>query len=221
MKGTYACLLLLIGCGSVFAGVDHVDSASGEVVIRSAGPRHVLVLVDTASDGRDGLVDQWFILESAENFDTPLSADLQTANLVFYPGSLRVTSPDQRTIYEFAVPDHEERRPAPQHFRVVRRTGIGLSHVERDTPVRISTTRRNPVVMPSTSCAEEDGCYPWAEWIWEGTGGTSNTCDSGGPGSTSCSASGGGSSCSVSCSAGYYACCTASGGLKTCKCIKG
>jgi len=75
--------------------------------------------------------------------------------------------------------------------------------------------------MPSMSCTEEEGCYPWAEWIWEGTGGTSNTYDSGGPGSTSCSASGGGSSCSVSCSAGYYACCTASGGLKTCKCIKG
>ena len=36
MKGAYACLLLLIGCGSVFAGVEHVESASGEVVIRNS-----------------------------------------------------------------------------------------------------------------------------------------------------------------------------------------
>ena len=181
------------------------------------------MLVDTAKDGKDGLVDQWFILESAEGFDMPLSAELPNANLVFYPGSLRITSPNERTMYDFAVPDREERRPAPKHFRLVRRTGIGLSHVESDTRVPISTAGRNPVVMPSMACSEEEGCFPWAEWIWEGGGGSgggSSTCDSGGPGATSCSASGGGSSCSVTCGAGYYACCTASGGLKTCKCIK-
>ena len=219
---TFTCLLVVLGCGGALAGVPHVESAAGEVVIRTVGPRHLFVLVDTARGARDGLVDQWFILVAEDAVQSPLDVHLPHAQLVHYPGTLRVTAADQRTVYEFVVPEHEENQPLPQHFQIVRNTGIGLSHAVAATPHPIARATRSGITTQADDCVEEEGCFPYEDFIWEGGGGGgSTTCRSGGPGSTSCSVSGGGTSCSVSCGPGYYACCEAYAGLPKCTCVKG
>lgn len=212
-----ALFLTLIGCSTAFGLATHAESAHGDVVIRAAGSRHILVLVDS---DRDRLIDQWFILESADDLDPTLSIALTDANLVHSPGVLRVSGPRQQVIHDFVVSDYEEPRPAPPAFTVSRHAGIGLSHVVSKTPYRISAAKAAEMASSADGCADGDDCLPVLDWWWGGNEG-GGTCDSGGPGSNQCSVSSGSSSCSVSCNSGYFACCRAVSGLPSCKCVKG
>ncbi|HEX2834637.1 MAG TPA: hypothetical protein VHW00_16615 [Thermoanaerobaculia bacterium] len=188
------------------------------MVIRAAGSRHLLVIVDT---DRDQLIDQWFVLESADDLDSTLPVVLANASLVHSPGMLRVSAAQEQVIHDFVVPDYEEARSAPPAFSVMRHAGIGLTHVVRKTSYRISLAKPAQLALSADGCADGEDCLPVLDWWWGGNDGGGGTCDSGGPGSNQCSVSSGSSSCSVSCNSGYFACCRAVSGLPACKCVKG
>ena len=185
--------------------------AKGEVIIFSYTADKIIVAVDTSERGADGFVDQWFVLQTSLVPNTQLPIHIPHAELDHGPGLLRVISPSDHIVYEFATTGVVSESKLPAGFRVLRTEGFGLSHNNGDTTVRVASANRR-----------DSGCETCKVQDWgEVGGGASSTCDSGGPGSTSCSSSGGGTSCSVTCSAGYYACCTAAAGLKNCKCVKG
>lgn len=210
-------VLTLIGCANAFAIVPHAESVSGEVVIRSVGPRHIVVFVDSHQGGRSGLIDQWFILESPEPIDETLSMRFAGANLVHYPGNLRISVAREQKLFEFVVPDYDEGRPMPNGFSVTRYTGIGLSHVVHDSPDRMDS-----IQGVAGRCADGTNCPPDLDWyVDDGSGGGGTSCDSGGAGANQCSVTSGTSSCNVTCNSGYYACCQATTGLPTCKCVRG
>jgi len=205
---TRAALLILLGCTNAWANPVHVESAEGEVVIRNVGLHHVIVLVDSAARTTDGRIDQWFVLES-EAALSPISILLRRANLVFSPGSLRVVSAPDKTIYDFIVSERAESKPVPTAFQLIRYEGFGLSHVVHETTIDIGSR-----------CAEGDACLPVLDWDESGGNGGTVTCDGGGPGSNSCSVTASSSACAVTCNPGFYACCKAVAGLPTCKCVK-
>lgn len=198
------------------AGRDPVEFYLGDVLVRTDGAR-VLVMVDTITArgvAPDGLVDQWFVLETAGP-STPIFAHLSDALLVHSPGALRVTTTEQQ--FDFMLSDGDASLPAPRGLEAIttRTVGIGLSHNKGATAIRLAgqLDRAGRVATTCEGCEvlnPDDG----------GLGAGGGNCDSGGPGSTSCSVSAGtsGYSCSVSCSAGYYACCLAQGGRVSCKC---
>lgn len=211
-------LVLLIGCNALVANPDgkakHLRVDRGDVLIRSSGPRHIVVLVDTFAGGRDGVVDQWYILESAQPFTEPVWVRLPVAELLHRDGSLRVTAHEQRAVYDFVVHGAEVAAPVPQGFAAVRNEGFGLSHGLGVTTVQLARFKPGAVTTLDEECPE---CMPLND-DW-GVGGTSApSCDGGGVGSSSCSVTSGSNSCSTTCSSGYYACCQFTRTGVSCKC---
>lgn len=196
--------------------VEHVESYLGDVILRTEQSR-VLVLVDTildAGSGPDGIVDQWFSLQTAEPLLVPLSDHLRSALVVHSEGTLRITTPTSR--YELVVEghDHEARAHEAASMRLV---GIGLAHARGESGVRLAS-QLDRAGRVRVTC---DDCDPFVQDPSSGGGGGGGSCSSGGPGATSCSASYGTTSCSVACATGYYACCHAVPGAAYCRCIRG
>ncbi|HEX6099247.1 MAG TPA: hypothetical protein VF432_23235 [Thermoanaerobaculia bacterium] len=211
-----ACLMLLLACSPALAQPGHADRVENylaDVVVRTDGDR-VTVLLDTIVDAGtapDGIVDQWFVLQTAEPVLTPVMVHLPQALVVHQPRALRISTSDQR--YELLI----DRPKTPDAAMTTRIAGIGLSHNTGTKGPRLGDQldRRGRVV---TTC---DWCLTQDPGPGGGSGSGSTSCPSGGPGATQCSASYGTNSCSVSCASGYYACCQALPGSAYCRCIKG
>jgi len=227
MRRTLA--LLFLGCAGLFAFAqepdraarertrpEHVDISTGDVLLRTNGTR-ILVMVDTILDRSvppDGLVDQWFVLETGEP-SVPMSAHLADALLVHSAGVLRITTAEQR--FEFVVAGDTRNVPTPNGLEAIttRAVGIGLSHNKGQTTISIAQQldRAGRISTDCEACGVLDPD--------PGPGGSGGAaCGSGGPGSTSCSVTSGGNSCSVSCAAGYYACCNGIAGDTYCRCVR-
>jgi hypothetical protein len=210
-----ACVALLLAGSPLFARSvkpERVESYLADVVVRTDGDR-VTVLLDTILDAGtapDGVVDQWFVLQTAEPVLVPVMVHLPQALVVHQPRGLRISTSDQR--YEFLI----DRLETPDTAMATRIVGIGLSHNTGTKGPRLSdqVDRRGRVVATCDWCLTQD----------PGPGGGSGggaSCPSGGPGATQCSASSGTNSCSVACASGYYACCQALPGAAYCRCVKG
>lgn len=209
------CLMLLLACSPLLAQpgkADRVESFLADVVVRTDGDK-VMVLLDTILDAGtapDGIVDQWFVLQTAEPVLTPVMAHLPQALVVSQPRGLRISTADQRFELTLDGPDR------PDTVLTTRVVGVGLSHNTGVKGPRLGDQldRRGRVVTKCDWCLQQD----------PGPGGGSGggtSCPSGGPGSTQCSASSGTNSCSVACASGYYSCCQALPGAAYCRCIKG
>lgn len=216
MRLACAVLMMLIGCSPVVATAgpaagQHVESYAGEVLIDSKDAR-VIVLVDTfKGSGRDGVVDQWFVLQ-AEEAVPPLAEHLENAQIVHSAGSLRIVSHGNRVLFDLIVSGRGSAAEVPANFKATTVEGIGLSRSTGETTIRIPKVRRDG--LTAFDC---EGCGPMdPDYGWGGSG----SCASGGTGSVSCSASTGTYSCSVSCGPGYNACCNAMIGGVSCKCVK-
>jgi len=192
----------------------HVSSYLGDVLLRSDGVR-VFAMVDTILDRSaptDGLVDQWFILETAEPVMPPISAHLPGALLVHSSGTLRVTSAEHR--YDFVLAGEERELPG-QGTLATTVVGIGLSHIKAEaTTVRMADHSGRGRV--STTC---DACEVLDPDPDDGGSGGS-ACPSGGPGAIQCSARYSSNSGSVSCASGYYACCNAQPAAAYGRCVR-
>jgi len=192
---------------------EHVEISAGDVLIRTNGNR-ILVMVDTILDktaAPDGLVDQWFTLETAEP-PIPVFVHLAGSLIVHSPGALRISTAEER--FEFVLADSH--RSAESNDAITTRVaGIGLSHNTGPTTISLASQidRRGKV---SSEC---DECGPLDTDPGGGSGGGA-ACGSGGAGSTSCSVTSGSSSCSVTCAAGYYACCNGIAGSTNCRCVR-
>lgn len=203
--------VLAIGC-SAFAQ-PHVLGTAGEVrIVQGSNARRVIVMVDTQSSSKDGLVDQWFIFESAEALPVP-NGHYSIAQIVYREGNLRLISHADRSIVDFVVDGHPFDTPVPHGYAAARFDGIGLSRSTGETRVPIVRGNRGTL---GTNCEGVD-CDESLDYTGEGGGGGSS-CDAGGEGSTQCSASSGTYSCSVTCAGGYYACCNVVVGGVSCKC---
>lgn len=216
-----ACALLvaivLLGCSVAVAEPDpprpdRVEGFTGEVLIDTRG-FHVVVLVDTNKQGRDGVVDQWFILQST-GAPPALFEHIRNAQITHSEGHLRVVSMDRRVAYDFALADHPRQAGLPPGFTVTAVDGYGLSHNIGETAVRIPAVRRGWVT--TMDCEGCDVVYP-CDGCDGGGGATS--CESGGQGATSCSISSGTKSCSITCTGAYRACCNTTATGVSCKCV--
>lgn len=196
---------------------DHVEFYSGDVLIRTDGAR-IFVMVDTVKDdsggGMDGLVDQWFTLQGDEPFVMPVFAHVPAADIVHWPGALRVTSGEAQTRFEFVLSDADRDTPVPHSYGATRVAGVGLSHNIGDTNIHIASQLDRGRV--TTNCPE---CGP-LEIDPGGGGNDAAGCVSGGSGASACSTGLGGAVCSISCVSGYYACCNSIPGFASCKCVK-
>jgi len=191
----------------------HVASYAGNVLIRTQGVR-VLVMVDTSFDRTaqsDGVVDQWFVLETATPLLMPINEHLGEASLLYSAEVLQVTSLDRS--FEFTL--HGDTGSADG--LTTRIAGVGLSHHKAEkTNIRIADEVRRGRV--SATCY---ACNALDPDPGSGDGG-GTTCSSGGPGSTQCSATRNNLSCSITCAAGYYACCNyGTSGAPSCRCVSG
>ena len=190
----------------------HVSSWVGNVLIRTEGVR-IYVMVDTpARRGAqaDGIVDQWFIFETAEPVIPAISAHLGDSLLVHSDGVLEVSSEGQR--FEFVV---EGSSGVPDGV-TTRLAGIGLAHHRAETTaVRIAEEAASDDASPTCMACEALDPDPGAG----GGGGTS--CSSGGPGTVSCTATQGGYSCTITCAPGRYACCNYGTSVPYCRCVSG
>ena len=219
-RAAYALLLsgVLLGCSVAVAQPDpprpnRVESFTGEVLIDTKG-YHVVVLVDTSSGGRDGLVDQWFILTSTDIPPT-LFEHLKAAQILHSDGHLRVVSMDRRVAYDFVLADQPRQADLPTGFTATHIEGYGLSHNLGETTIRIPQVRRGWVT--TADCEGCDVVYPCDGCDGGGTGASS--CESGGQGATSCSITNGSKSCSITCTSSYRACCNTTATGVSCKCV--
>lgn len=182
---------------------DRVRREIGDVVILNHGLDRLVVAIDTDITGTDGLVDQWFVLQTLlPAADTRIH--LHDVDVVYKKEFVRVTSHQDKKVYEFVL-DGADVSPAPNpRYDLMRNEGFGLAHNTRDTTIRLS----------SDGCADcESLTQDWGE-LGDDSG--AGTCNAGGLGATSCSLSGG---CSVSCSSSHYACCrTLANGNSSCRC---
>lgn len=205
-------LVLLLGCTPVIAG-DHAEGYTGEVLINSRDGA-VMILVDTFKEKRDGLVDQWFTLQTDDG-GAVLSEHLGVATVVHASGYLRVISAEHQTVYEFAVPGNERTEALPEGFTVVRREGYGLARNAGPTNVRIGKLRERGITIFECTL----GCDPIYPDFGDYGGGGYTACMSGGPGSVSCSVTHGELSCNVTCGQGTYSCCNFAP-APNCRCVK-
>jgi hypothetical protein len=182
---------------------DRARREIGDVVIFNHGLDRLVVAIDTDITGTDGLVDQWFVLQTLLPA-TETRIHLRDADVVYKKEFVRVTSHQDDKVYEFAL-EGVDVSPAPNaRYDVVRNEGFGLAHNTGDTTIRLS----------SDDCA---GCESLTQdWGELGDDSGAGTCNAGGIGATSCSLSGG---CSVSCTSSHYACCrTLANGNSSCRC---
>ena len=178
-------------------GHDRARRDIGEVLIFNRGLDKLIVAMDTDLTGKDGLVDQWFVLQTL----VPVAETrihLRAADVLVKDGLVRVTSHRDRKVYELGL---EGTAPVPivnARYDVVRTEGFGLAHHIADTTLQFSSNGRD-------DCADcESLMQDWGEL---GGGSGAGACDAGGIGASGCSLSEGTSSCSATCTGNYYACC--------------
>jgi hypothetical protein len=205
---TTAILLSLLAATHLIAQApdsnrDRARREIGDVVIFNHGIDRLIVAIDTDITGADGLVDQWFVLQTLlPAAETRIH--LRDADVVYKKDFVRVTSHQDKKVYELAL-EGADTSPAPNaRFDVVRTEGFGLAHNTDDTTIRLSWD----------DCA---GCESLTQdWGELGDDSGAGSCDAGGIGASSCSLSGG---CSVTCTSGHYACCrTLANGKTSCSC---
>ncbi|MEA2464045.1 MAG: hypothetical protein QOJ98_1792 [Acidobacteriota bacterium] len=206
-------LMSLVACsqliGAPAAAPADARHDVGNVLIFNQGLNSLVVAMDT--EGKDGLVDQWFVLQTlAPVAETRVHVRL--ANVHFREGLLRVISRPDQTAYEFALDGAGPGSELPPGYRVVRSEGYGLSRNVGETTLMLPSKDKR--TCDTCESLEQD----WGEI--GGGGGGSYTCLSGGAGATKCSYTSGSKSCSVECMSGSYACCgiTAAGAVR-CSCV--
>ena len=220
---------LLLGCGSVMA--DTPPELPGQVREDSGAVRifayrsNVFIVMDVHGRGTDGLVEQWYVLQT----DTPpaieLPIELPVARIRHREGVVRVNAPGSVTVYDFVSTGRDATWPEPAPVTAIRVDGYGLSHNTGASTMRIGgrkTTRDRIATADEEGC---DVCEPYHQDWGSGSGGgggATATCQSGGNPSVSCSVSGNNGSCAITCPPGYYSCCNAGGVLTmpACKCYK-
>lgn len=183
------------------------QSISGDAVLFPVPGKGLALAVDGGSAGRDGYVDQVFVLQQ-ETASAVQSRVLSGAD-IFYAGRLLLVRAAGHAPVVFVVqgdggaePDMGGVPAGAERFTgfgMARRTGAWEIPLDEVTGARMSD------LLPTCASAPTDGVR------------TASTCDSGGAGATSCSTSCiSGGSCSTSCTAGYYACCNKA--VCTCTC---
>lgn len=210
-------VVLLLCCTSMVAAgppSNHVESFTGEVLLDAKGSI-VVVLVDANKGGRDGFVDQWFVLQTAGTA-TPVFDHATSAQIVHGEGYLQIINAERQTVHELIISDDVRSPAPPAGFTVVRAEGFGLSHNISKTSVKIPDIRRNSATaFDCVGCDEFNLCYDFCD----GGGGTGAvSCTAGGTGSTSCSITSGTNACSADCRQGYYACCNSTAYAVSCRC---
>jgi hypothetical protein len=203
-----AILLSLLAAAHVMAEApgsnrDRARRDIGDVVIFNYGLDRLIIAIDTDITGMDGLVDQWFVLQTLlPAAETRIH--LRDAEIVYTKEFVRVIAREDKKVYELAL-EGAEASPGPKgRYDVVRTEGFGLAHHTSDTAIRLS----------SDDCA--DCASLTQDWGELGDDSGAGSCTAGGIGATSCSLSGG---CSVSCSSSHYACCrTLANGTSSCRC---
>jgi hypothetical protein len=208
-----AILLALLASSRLAAqsvvAANHAHRDIGEVLIFSDGPNRLVVAMDTDAGHKDGLVDQWFVLQT----NGPVAetrVHLQAADIRFRDGLLRVIAQQERTVYEFAVNGAAPGAPLEPEYLVVRTEGFGLSRNVGETTLRIA-----PEHDRCETC--ESLTQDWGE-LGGGTGGSG--CTSGGLGATSCSVTNGTKTCTITCDSVSYPCCNITSTGVNCKCYQ-
>jgi hypothetical protein len=190
-------------------GRDRARREIGDVVIFNQGTDRLIVAMDTDTFGNDGLVDQWFTLQTLLPA-AEIRVHLSSADVVYNDRFVRVTSPQDKKVYEFVLEGADAGPEVNAQYDVVRTEGFGLAHNAGDTTIRLSSDKRDP-------CA--DCASLTQDWGELGGDGGAGSCDAGGIGATSCSRGSGTETCSVNCSGSYYPCCrTLANGKVTCAC---
>lgn len=208
---TSALLLSLLAATQLIAQApglnrDRARRDMGDVVIFNQGLDRLIVAMDTDTSGKDGLVDQWFVLQTL--LPAPETRiHLRAADVVYKEGLVRVTSHQDHKVYELALEGAGAGTPISAQYEVARTEGFGLSHNTGDTTLRLDADQ----------CADcETLTQDWGEL---GGGSGAGSCTAGGVGSTSCSLGEGNKNCSVTCTGNYYACCkTLANGSVSCSC---
>jgi len=185
---------------------DRVRREIGDVVIFNQGLDRLVIAMDTDTTGKDELVDQWFVLQTLlPAAETRIH--LRSADVVYKKAFVRVTSHQDKKVYEFALEGADTGPALNAKYDVVRTEGFGLSHNIKDTTLRLSSD-------DTDACADcESLTQDWGE-LGDDSG--AGSCSAGGPGATSCSLG----DCSVTCSGGsHYACCRRlANGDSSCSC---
>jgi hypothetical protein len=206
-------LMSLVACSQLagappISTADHATHDIGNVLIFNQGLNSLVVAMDT--EGKDGFVDQWFVLQTLEPV-AETRVHFRVADVHFRDGLLRVISRSEKTAYEFALNGVSAGTQLAPEYNVVRMEGYGLSHNSGDTTLR----------LPSKDKGTCDTCEPleqdWGDIGGGGAGAVS--CDSGGLGARSCSIASGTRSCSVSCDNNSYPCCRTTSTGVSCKCV--
>ncbi|HEX8618884.1 MAG TPA: hypothetical protein VF911_14970 [Thermoanaerobaculia bacterium] len=215
---SFAAIFLFLACASTStsnASENHARARSdrGEVLIFSDAPDRVVIAIDTLYHGADGMVDQWFVLQTQGPSADPGQVHFGVADIRYREGVLRIISPTERVVYEFAVANETMADDVPAGFRRVLVEGYGLSHNVGETTVAVGTPGRGKPGCEECQSLNQD-------WGDAGdTGGGGEACNAGGANSTSCSYSSGTRSCQVTCGAGSYSCCKVTTTGVVCKCI--
>jgi hypothetical protein len=212
---TLAAVILFLACASTSASNASENNLRpradrGAVLVFSDAPDRVVIAIDTLYHGADGMVDQWFVLQTQAN-DNP-QVHFAVADVRYREGALRIISPTDRVVYDFAVAGVSIGGDVPAGFRRVLVEGYGLSHNVAETTVAISAPGRGRPGCEECQSLTQD-------WGDAGdTGGGAAACNAGGAGATSCSYTSGEKSCQVSCGSGSYACCKVTTTGVVCKC---
>jgi hypothetical protein len=205
-------LMSLVACSQLI-GAPAAPAADarhdvGNVLIFNQGLNSLVVAMDT--EGKDGLVDQWFVLQTLAPV-AETRVELRRADVHFREGLLRVVSRSEQTAYEFALDGAASAPQLGPEYQVMRTEGYGLSRHTGETALRL--TSKDKGTCDNCESLDQD----WGEL---GAGGGSYTCLSGGAGATKCSYTSGSKSCSVECMNGSYACCgTTAAGAVRCSCV--
>lgn len=183
------------------------QSIFGDAILFPVPGKGLALAIDGGSAGRDGYVDQVFVLQQETPSAVP-SRVLSGAE-IFHAGRLLLVRAAGQAPVVFVVggdgdaePDMGRVPAGAQRFTghgIARRTGAWKVALEEATGARMSD------LLPTCPSAPTGGVR------------AASTCDSGGGGATSCSTSCiSGGSCSTTCAAGYFACCNKA--VCTCTC---
>mgnify|MGYP003578102691 FL=1 len=120
------CFFALLVLFSSVAGAT-TTTYTGEAVVRSITPTRVAVFLDTVGDH---MVDNGFLLTTDIPMHDGLAVRLQTAQLVFTEGYLRVSGGDN-VVYDLQVAGYPEPPAAPKDSEVITLIGSALMHTSR------------------------------------------------------------------------------------------
>jgi hypothetical protein len=208
-RSAFATILLsLLMCEPLLARPAHAQRDTGEVLIYSDGLDRLVVAIDTDGRGNDGLIDQWFVLQTNEPVPET-RVHLRVADVQFRDGLLRVISQPERTVYEFALDDAGPGAPLTPEYMLLRTEGFGLSRNVGETTLRVAPDRDRCETCESLT----------DDWGELGGGNAGSSCTSGGLGATSCSVTNGSKSCTITCNSVSYPCCSITSAGVSCKCV--